>query len=140
MAVKGLLRFGRKQHDADETPHLAGNEAHAWWQDAEVRQVPRPPRTVIDPTEDDQPTVSGFQAYFSTESLFRNEEAEPEPVDPDADAFELFGVDAESSWSDVSAAYRRLAKAFHPDRHYGDETKMIEVNQMYARLRRRFRK
>lgn len=53
------------------------------------------------------------------------------------DAFELLGVDDESDWNAIQAAYRKLARAHHPD-HGGDSAKFIAVREAYEVLQVRF--
>ena len=42
----------------------------------------------------------------------------------------------DSRCMEITLAYRAKAKEFHPDRLSGDDSKMIEINQAYATLRR----
>ena len=54
------------------------------------------------------------------------------------DPFETLGVSRSSSDEDITAAYRRLARQYHPDRNPGDkaaEEKMKEVNAAYDAVR-----
>ena len=41
------------------------------------------------------------------------------PFDPSTDYYKLLGVDADAAPEEIQAAYRRLAKAFHPDLNSG---------------------
>jgi hypothetical protein len=55
-------------------------------------------------------------------------------VDPHA----VLGVSADADEEAIAAAYRKLAKRFHPDHRPGDETaavRMAEINMAYALLR-----
>ena len=55
-----------------------------------------------------------------------------EPVDP----FTVLGVPPGASPDEVAAAYRELAKAWHPDRRGADgEDRMAEINVAYELLR-----
>jgi hypothetical protein len=53
------------------------------------------------------------------------------------DPYAVLGVDPEATPRDVTAAYRRLAKEWHPDRRRGEEAdrRMAEINGAYDLLR-----
>lgn len=54
------------------------------------------------------------------------------------DPYEVLGVDRNASDDEIKAAYRKLAKKYHPDLNPGDETaaeKMNEVNAAYDAIR-----
>ena len=55
-------------------------------------------------------------------------------VDRRPNALAVLGVDANSGWDDIKAAYRRLAAQHHPDRG-GDAGKFIEVREAFLVLR-----
>jgi DnaJ-like protein len=52
------------------------------------------------------------------------------PFDPSTDYYKLLGVDADAAPEEIQAAYRRLAKAFHPDLNSGSS----EAAERMARL------
>lgn len=54
------------------------------------------------------------------------------------DPYEVLGVPHGASEEEIKAAYRRLAKRYHPDLNPGDPTaaqKMNEVNQAYEQIK-----
>jgi DnaJ domain len=58
------------------------------------------------------------------------------------DPFATLGVDAGVSERELAAAYRRLAKRWHPDRRggTGGEVRMAQLNAAYARARAQLRR
>jgi hypothetical protein len=52
-----------------------------------------------------------------------------------ADPFAVLGVSPDASADEVAAAYRRLAKRWHPDRAGDDAGRMAEINAAYDLLR-----
>jgi DnaJ-class molecular chaperone len=63
-------------------------------------------------------------------------ELEPhKPVEIETWAHRRLGVSADATSKEISAAYRRLARKYHPD-VAGDEEEMKEINIAYAELRR----
>lgn len=57
----------------------------------------------------------------------------------DVDPFSVLGVDPGVSEPDLTAAYRRLAKRWHPDHRRGDAMRMAEVNAAYEQARMHLR-
>jgi hypothetical protein len=55
------------------------------------------------------------------------------------DPFSVLGIDPGVSEPDLTAAYRRLAKRWHPDRRRGDAARMTEINHAYAQARTELR-
>lgn len=55
------------------------------------------------------------------------------------DPYEVLGVPRNASEEEVTKAYRKLAKQYHPDLNPGDEIaakKMSEINEAYDRIKR----
>ena len=54
------------------------------------------------------------------------------------DPYQVLGVSPTASDDEVKAAYRRLAKKYHPDLNPGDEAaaqKMNEINAAYEQIK-----
>ena len=51
-----------------------------------------------------------------------------------ADHYETLGVPRDASAAEIKAAYRRAAKANHPDKAGGDGTRMTQINKAYETL------
>jgi hypothetical protein len=56
------------------------------------------------------------------------------------DPFSVLGVDAGVSEADLTAAYRRLAKRWHPDHRQGSAERMAVVNAAYEQARAELRR
>jgi DnaJ-class molecular chaperone len=126
---------------------LSGKE-HAWWADRkDVGGVPEgqqgSSRNKGQPRE--QPTRakhSAFEGYFTAESLFR-----PDPDDPhrESDPYRILGLPETATWEQITAAHRRLAMAYHPDRQgeqaseqrAHSEKSIRDLNVAYTELRHR---
>jgi hypothetical protein len=140
----------------DETADLSEDE-HAWWAAREgVAGVPRgnapPPEAPTDSAEE-----SKFEDYWSAESLFDEQQTKAAPPPPHGEAHELDlpgAMDLDSAhlvlqvrigvtWEEITAAHRKLAKLYHPDRliEYSHEAqeigrgRMAEINAAHATLR-----
>jgi DnaJ-domain-containing protein 1 len=139
----------------DDDADLSEDE-HAWWAAREgVAAVPRggPSEDAPAPEGEDDPR---FADYWSTESLFDEHQQVPPPP-PGEPAPEIDvpgGLDLDAAhlvlqvrigvtWEEITAAHRRLAKLYHPDRlvEWSPEaqelgrTRMAEINSAHATLR-----
>ena len=69
----------------------------------------------------------------------------PTPAVPASPALEVLGLGAGASPQEVAAAYKRMARTYHPDKVAGEpeaireyaEEKMKEINAVYSKLKRR---
>jgi DnaJ-domain-containing protein 1 len=136
------VRALRRLRNRPETPpvadaHVEGESAYAWWTEREsVARKPNPKKhgAAANPPRAPASKQSGFHQYNTNESLY--ERNQPRQVNATALAFALLGVPLTADWKEITLAYRAKAKEFHPDRLGGDDSKMIEINQAYATLRR----
>jgi hypothetical protein len=147
-------RLFRRAEDllVDEDTADLSEDEHAWWAAREgVAAVPRG-HAADEPPPTDEP-ASGFQDYWSAESLFE-EQAPPPPADEPDDAELPGGMDLDAAhlvlqlqvgveWEDITKAHRRLAKLYHPDRlvEWSPDAqelgrrRMAEINEAYGTLR-----
>jgi DnaJ-domain-containing protein 1 len=139
----------------DDAADLSEDE-HAWWAAREsVAGVPRGgPAEPAPPSSGEGET--GFSDYWSNESLFEEHQAPPPPSSEDQPAGMDVpgGLDLDAAhlvlqvrigvtWEEITAAHRRLAKLYHPDRlvEWSPEaqelgrTRMAEINSAHATLR-----
>jgi hypothetical protein len=138
MVVRALWRLRNRPAPAPASDaHVEGESAHAWWAEREgVKHKPNPKKRgpTANPPKPAESKQSGFQQYNTNESLY--ERNQPRAVNATAAAFKLLEVPLTADWKEITLAYRAKAKEFHPDKRGGDDSKMIEVNQAYATLRR----
>jgi DnaJ-domain-containing protein 1 len=138
MMVRALRRLRNRPEPAPAPDaHVEGEAAYAWWTEREgIARKPNPKKRgpTANPPKATQPKQSGFQQYNTNESLY--ERNQPRQVNATALAFSLLGVPLTADWKEITLAYRAKAKEFHPDKLGGDDSKMIEINQAYATLRR----
>jgi DnaJ-domain-containing protein 1 len=94
-----------------------------------------------DPEERIPAKDRGFEAYYSTESLFQAPESDPiEEEGP----YAVLGLRRTASWEEVAKAHRKLVAQLHPDRYVGEddvirsaaERRVRDVNEAYATIRR----
>ncbi len=150
--------FRRAEGEGEDDAADLSEDEHAWW--AAREEVAGVPHGAAPEPEPEAPTEAGFQDYWSAESLFE-EQARPKPPPPpgpdgderpsatvpgamDLDSAHLvLQVKIGVSWEDITAAHRKLAKLYHPDRliSYSPEaqelgrTRMAEINAAHATLR-----
>lgn len=138
----------------DDDADLSEDE-HAWWAAREgVAGVPRADARPDEPPPADEP-ATGFQDYWSAESLFEEQaRATPPPTGEPADGELPGGMDLDAAhlvlqvqvgvdWEDVTKAHRTLAKLYHPDRlvEWSPDAqelgrrRMAEINEAYGTLR-----
>ncbi len=94
-----------------------------------------------DPDERDPQRDRGFEAYYSTESLF---EAPSPDVSTANGPYGILGLTRAASWEQVAKAHRKLVSQLHPDRFVGAdepvreaaERRVRDVNEAYATIRR----
>lgn len=138
MVVRALWRLRNRPAPAPASDaHVEGESAHAWWAEREgVKNKPNPKKRgpTANPPKPAESKQSGFQQYNTNESLY--ERNQPRPANTTARAFALLEVPLTADWKEITLAYRAKAKEFHPDARGGDDSKMIEINQAYATLRR----
>jgi DnaJ-domain-containing protein 1 len=140
-------------NDEDDEEFVSLSDAdHAWWAGREDLQRAWAPKERVDAEE---PTrTSAFEKQFSAESLFDWAEGtdtftsgeRDQPIDP-RDPFAVLGVPPTSTWEEIVAAHRQLAKTHHPDRlqdadpeqREASEHTMRTVNAAYRELQARYR-
>jgi hypothetical protein len=146
-----LFRRAEDLLEDEEAADLSEDE-HAWWAAREeVAGVPRGTSAGRDePTEDGS---GGFEDYWSAESLFDEQKKQTLPP-PDEVTEVPGGLDLDAAhlvlqirigvtWEEITAAHRRLAKLYHPDRlvDWSPEAqelgrdRMAEINAAHATLR-----
>lgn len=124
---------------------------------ARLPRINRPSADVPEfnhPLQDDDPrhadplqagsTDQGFDAYYSTESLFGGS---PDPGAFSAEEegpYGVLGLTRDASWEAVSKAHRRLVAQLHPDRYVREddqireaaERRVRDVNEAFSTIRR----
>jgi DnaJ-class molecular chaperone len=145
-------RRKRRESAEEEKPVDLDDSEHAWWaarEDLEKTYQPKPRKKRGAKAE---PERSAFEEYFTAESLFAFGEratsddgsrvlGEWERPDP----YLVLGLPETSTWEQITASHRRLAKLHHPDRLLNatdedrekSEQRMRELNIAYSELRRR---
>lgn len=95
-----------------------------------------------DPDEQVPAKDRGFEAYYSTESLFQ---ATPEDRHvEDEGPYGVLGLTRTATWEQVAKSHRALVAQLHPDRYVGAddvvreaaERRVRDVNEAYATIRR----
>ncbi len=83
-------------------------------------------------TESEQP-ATGFDHYFSYESLFEEVELTEDEKLATLDPYEVLGLRSDATWEEIVAAHRKLVKKYHPDRFVGQPQDAIEAAQAQFR-------
>jgi hypothetical protein len=137
---------------ADEETVLLSSREHAWWAGRETLERPfaaAKPRPEPAPAGARARATSAFEDYFSTESLFEDPATDgalgADNFYDSSDPWVVLGLPETSTWEQITAEHRRLAKLHHPDRltHASaidrelSEQRMRELNIAYSELRRR---
>jgi len=87
---------------------------------------------------------SGFENYFSTESLFEAVPSLLDDPDPDEGPYAVLGLTYSASWEEISRSHRALVSELHPDRYVdaddqvrdAAERRVRDVNEAFATIRR----
>ena len=83
---------------------------------------------------------SSYKSNTTGQSTKGEESAKSGPL---KSPYEILGVDASASWSDIQTAYKNKAKQYHPDKlsHLGEDfstlanEKFLEIQKAYAELK-----
>jgi DnaJ-domain-containing protein 1 len=87
---------------------------------------------------------SGFENYFSTESLFEAVPSLLDEPDPDGGPYAVLGLTYSASWEEISRSHRSLVSELHPDRYVdaddqvraAAERRVRDVNEAFSTIRR----
>ena len=91
------------------------DEEHAWWAARDELETGRVPHGRKRRSTTNEPTKSGFETYYSSESLFDWTGDEAGMID-ETDPYVVLGLPTSATWDEITSAHRRLAKLHHPDR------------------------
>ena len=133
------------------TRHVDLNdEEHAWWAARDELATGNVPhgRKRRKPVQDEPKPKSGFETYYSSESLFDwsgESQGDAEGILDETDPYVVLELPATATWDDITSAHRRLAKLHHPDRlmdatpeqRESGDRRIRELNIAYMELRRR---
>ena len=105
----------------------------------------KPEESVEEPQETSEAFQEGPQAETRQERLRDASSQPPTPAVPASPALEVLGLGAGATPQEISAAYKRMARTYHPDKVAGEtpevrefaEEKMKEINAAYSELKRR---
>lgn len=87
---------------------------------------------------------SGFESYYSSESLFEAVPSLLDDPDPNEGPYAVLGLTYAASWEEISRSHRSLVSELHPDRYVdADDTvrdaaerRVRDVNEAFATIRR----
>ena len=121
----GAARLPRLNRPSDDVPEFV----------APLRQ---------NPEERSPEKDRGFEAYYSTDSLFSSSPEHEESSAEIEGPYAILGLTRSASWEAVSKAHRRLVAQLHPDRYVREEDQIREaaerrvrdVNDAFAAIRR----
>jgi DnaJ-domain-containing protein 1 len=143
-------RLRRRRKDADDSGAQRdesadlNDEDYAWWAARDELETGKVPHGRKRPKQPEEPKKSGFEQYYSTESLF-DWTGDSVSVLDETDPYVVLGLPSSASWEEITSAHRRLAKLHHPDRlvdatpdqRENGDRRIRELNIAYMELRRR---
>lgn len=96
-----------------------------------------------DPDDQVDEPHSGYDEYFTFESLFEDPPETEAPLGKSEDPYDILGITPSTPWAEIVSVKRRLVKEHHPD-HLGDasceerlaaEDRLRLINWAYTQVR-----